>query len=123
MTIKKNGLTCHSNFWLLPKYFIAITLFGHIFFRLSDEEMEKHLNTYSGYVTLNHEHIHVLQAQTFKTKYLGFYMYYLWYWIVGLFKYGVKNHQSYNNIPFEREAVANEKNFDYNLCDWKSYRI
>lgn len=121
MIIKKNGMTCHSNFWLLPKNFLAITLFGHIFFRLNNNEMKWHLDSYSGNITLNHEHIHVLQAKTFKTKYLGFYSYYVWYWIVNLFRYGVKGQIAYKNIPFEREAFQQENNFTYSASNWKSY--
>lgn len=121
MVIEKQGLKCHSKFWLLPKGFLAITLFGHIFFRLTDKEMERHLNSYSGEVTLNHEGIHVLQAKSFKTKYLGFYIYYLWYWFIGLFKYGVKKHASYINIPFEREAYRNEYDFNYKETNWRKY--
>lgn len=119
--IEQQGLKCHWNFILLPKGFLAITLFGHIFFRKSKSELQAYLlSSYAKY-TLNHERIHVLQAQSFKTKYLGFYIYYLWYWFIGLFKYGIKNHQSYYNIPFEREAYRHESDFNYKESHWKEY--
>ena len=69
-----NGLKCHWNFWLLPEDFRAITLFGHIFFNISKEELRKYLNKKSAIKTMRHEKIHVVQAQSFKTKYLGFYI-------------------------------------------------
>lgn len=113
---------CHWNFWLLPKRFRAITLFGHIFFNTSKEEMEEYLNSPRGKVTLNHERIHTLQAETFKTKYLGFYIYYLAYWIRNLFVYGIKDITAYENIPFEREAVDKSLDFNYSKSNWFNYR-
>lgn len=113
-----NGLKCHFNFKLLPKDFLAITLFGHIFFRPSRDEV---MSDYDVDETLNHERIHVLQAQSFKTKYFAFYIIYLWYWIIGLFKWGCKNNASYYHIPFEREAYLNETNYDYNETHWRDY--
>ena len=68
----------------------------------------------------NHERIHMLQAESFKTKYFGFYCYYIGYWIKNLFKYGF-NMDAYDNIPFEREAYANELNFEYNETHWRDY--
>jgi hypothetical protein len=102
-----NGLKCHWNFWLLPKDFIAITLFGHIFFNVGKEELRKYLNTERAQQTIRHEHIHVLQAESFKAKYLTFYILYLYYWVRNLFVHGLGNHIAYRNIPFEREAFQN----------------
>lgn len=116
-----DGLKCHWNFWLLPKRFIAITLFGHIFFNISKEEVYKYLITKKGKITLNHERIHTIQAKSFKAKYLGFYIYYLYYWIKNLFKYGVKDIVAYKNIPFELEAYDKEYDFDYNETNWRKY--
>ena len=85
----------------------------------------KYLNTYRGKLTANHEYIHILQAKTFKTKWLGFYITYLFYWIKNLFKYGVKGYLAYNYIPFELEAVFNQHDFAFSLndVDWRKYRI
>lgn len=58
--IIKNGIKCHWNFKLLPPSFLAITLFGHVFFRNNKEFLEKYLNSYNGEVTINHESIHIL---------------------------------------------------------------
>jgi hypothetical protein len=115
-----NGLKCHWNFWLLPKSFRAITLFGHIFFNISKDELKEYLNKKSAIRTMRHEKIHVVQAESFKTKYLEFYIYYLYYWIKNLFKYGVKDHIAYRNIPFEREAFDRE-NTDVFESKWRDY--
>ena len=116
-----DGVKVHWNFKLLPKGFEAITLFGHVYdFRLK-EELRAFLKTKYGKIMVNHERIHILQAESFKTKYFAFYILYIWYWFIGLFKYGVKNNASYYQIPFEREAYCNEKNFTYNKTKWKEY--
>lgn len=117
--IVSNGVKCHPNFFLLPKKFIAITLFGHVFFNIKEEELKKLLKKKEGKIIINHERIHLLQANSFKTKYLGFYTLYIWFWIKGLFKYGWN--QSYYAIPFEREAYANERDVLYNETKWKNY--
>lgn len=119
MAVIINGMKCHFNFKLLPKDFSAITLFGHIFFRLSKEKV---MADYNVDLILNHERIHTIQAESFKTKYFAFYILYLWYWVTGLFKYGFKNNASYYRIPFEVEAYCNEIDMDYDETDWKSYR-
>ena len=126
MCIKKcieiEGLKFHWGFKLLPKDFIAITLFGHVFSNLSKKELEEYLLTKRGKKTINHERIHILQAKSFNLKYFTFYILYLWYWIIGLFKYGVKENKSYYNIPFEREAFANDNNPNYSETNWKQYK-
>lgn len=123
--IEVNGLKCHWNFKLLSKDFIAITLFGRIFFRMSKEELVEYLKTSRGKRTINHERIHTLQAKSFKTKYLGFYIYYIWYWMKNISKYGLINeleyHQAYYNIPFELEAFSKEVDFDYDKSEWRNY--
>ena len=115
-----NGLKCHWDFWLLPKDFRAITLFGHIFFNISKEELRKYLNKKSAIKTMRHEKIHVVQAQSFKTKYLGFYILYLYYWVKNLFIYGVRDHVAYRNIPFEKEAFDREDT-DVVESRWRDY--
>lgn len=122
MIDKTSGLHYYCNFFLLPKDFLAITLFGCIFFRLTKKEMDDYAETKHFKTTMNHERIHVLQAKSFKTRYLGFYIYYLWFWFIGLFKYGVKNNASYYQIPFEKEAFANERDFNYSQTNWKNYK-
>ena len=127
MTEKKHyflvgGLKVHWDFKLLPTGFNSITLFGHIYNVRSKEDLRSYLKTNSGKQTINHERIHMLQAESFKFKYLTFYILYIWYWFIGLFKHGCKNDESYNHIPFEREAYAHENDFEYNETHWKDYR-
>lgn len=118
--IEKYGIKFHWNFKLLHRSFGAITLFGHVFIRKSKEALIKWLDTFSGKKMANHERIHMIQAESFKTKYFGFYCYYLGYWVKNLFIYG-PNMDAYRNIPFEREAYANELNFEYNETHWRDY--
>ena len=120
--IEKYGIKFYPNFKLLHKNFSAITLFGRVFTRKNQQELEDWLNTYSGKKMANHERIHMLQANTFKTGYLGFYIYYIGYWIKNLFKYGF-GMKAYHNIPFEKEAKENETDFSYDKIDWKKYKL
>lgn len=107
---------------ILPfKGFLAINLFGTIFVRMSKSSWETRKNSYKMKVMLNHERIHSLQSKTFCTRWLGFYLVYLYYWIINLFKY--KNSlKAYYNIPFEIEAFANELDFKYSKSNWKKYK-
>lgn len=116
-----DGIKVHWNFKLLPGGFEAITLFGHVFDVRPKESLRKYLDTYAGKVMVNHERIHIMQAETFKTKYFGFYIYYIWYWLVGLFKY-TNSKSSYSALPFEREAYRNQHDFSYNKSNWKDFR-
>lgn len=111
----------HWNFKLLPKGFEAITLFGHIFDVRGKESLRNYLNTRDGKVMINHERIHMLQARSFKLRYFTFYLIYLWYWFIGLWKYSFNSDLSYYNIPFEKEAYNNERNFSYSETNWKMY--
>lgn len=117
-----DGIKVHWNFKLLPKGFEAITLFGHVFDVRDKADLLRYLEANWGQVMVNHERIHMLQVETFKTRYFGFYILYLWYWFVGLFKWGFKNNESYYHIPFEREAYVNEWNENYSESQWKKYR-
>ena len=120
-TIEKYGLKHHPNFFLLFPGFKSIILFGHIFYRMNKDALEKYLETRSGKVTSNHERIHVLQAKSFKFGYFSFYCRYLYQWVRNLFKYGLNGYTAYNNIAFEREAYKNQTNFDYNETHWRNY--
>lgn len=121
--IEYRGIKFYSDFWILPKGFCAITLFGRVFSNYDIKKLNNYLETYSGRVMVNHERIHMMQANTFKTKYLGFYLFYLWYWFIGLFKYGVKRYASYRQIPFEKEAYDKENDFNCSEKDikWREY--
>tara|TARA_R110000796_G_scaffold214939_1_gene330968 strand:+ start:740 stop:1111 length:372 start_codon:yes stop_codon:yes gene_type:complete len=64
---------------------------------------------------INHESIHI--AQQGELLVIPFYIIYILEWFVKLFFYGKK---AYYNISFEREAYANEYNYNY-LENRKSY--
>ena len=120
--IEKYGMKHHPNFFLLALGFKAITLFGHIFYRMNRKELEKYLETGSAKVTSNHERIHMLQAKSFKLGYFSFYCRYLAEWIRNLFVYGIWRHEAYENISFEREAYKNQTKYNYNETKWREYK-
>lgn len=91
------------------KGYAAINLFGVIFVRLQVK-----VNP----VLLNHELIHTKQMK--ETWYIGFYLLYLIFWFLLLFKYRFKSNAAYRHIPFEVEAYANERKMNY-LCQRSSY--
>ena len=121
MAVERYGIKFHSNFFLLHPNFGAITLFGHVFTRKSQEELIKWLDTYSGKRMANHERIHMLQAEAFKTGYFGFYVRYIGEWVRNLFVYGF-NMDAYRNISFEREAYMNQEDFNYSETHWRDYK-
>ena len=61
-----HGVKVHWNFKLLPKGFEAITLFGHVFDVQKKDDLKAYLGTYWGRVMVNHERIHIMQAESFK---------------------------------------------------------
>lgn len=78
----------------------AITLYPFIIFR--DEADD---------VTINHERIHIAQQKELFV--IPFYIIYVYYWLVNRFKYQDNGPDAYHNLPFEREAYANDYNFTY----------
>lgn len=113
-------LKCHTGYKILPKDILAITLFGHIFFRMSDEEFDEYLETHEGKATMHHEYIHVLQGRSFRT-WIGFYIVYLYYYFKNLIVEKMDSFDAYLDIPFEKEAFENEYDFDYMKTEWKKY--
>ena len=59
---------------------------------------------------INHERIHL--RQQLEMLIIPFYVWYITEYFVRLSKYGNKS-EAYHNISFEREAYANEYNFNY----------
>jgi hypothetical protein len=79
----------------------AITLYPFVF--IKDEGNE---------VTVNHERIHLAQQKELLV--VGFYLLYVLFWLIGVVRY--RNFQrAYNEIPFEREAYANDTIWTYLL--------
>lgn len=124
----RRGVKIHTNFKLLFKGYAAITLFGHIFCRANKKEVETWIDDYRGQVMVNHEIFHIAQGRDM--GWFKFYCAYLGYWIRNIFKYGPS--KAYKNIPFEREAYANQHLLKYwsdvggehalNETHWKEYR-
>lgn len=119
--ITYKGVKFHPNFYLLFPGFRAISLFGHVFVKMSRKELETFMTTYQGKVMANHEYIHKLQAKSFSLRWLTFYIKYLAWWVYNLFAVGFSK-KAYYNIPFEKEAYCNEQNFNYETTQWKKYK-
>ena len=73
--------------------------------------------------TRTHEIIHLHQQR--ELLLIGFYLLYVWYWIVGVWKLG-SFHDAYMYIPFEKEAYANDHDPTYPVrrkpFSWRKYR-
>ena len=104
-----------------PKGYIAITLFNNVIFRCeSQEEFDRLIESDYGKSVINHERIHVIQGKTL--GWFKFYCLYFNYYIIGRIR-GLSHDEAYYNIPFEREAYANEDNPYYNQTQWESYIV
>lgn len=77
----------------------AITLYPFV---ISKGEMSE--------ITINHEKIHLKQQA--ELLILPFYILYIGFWAWGKLR-GKDNHTAYLDIPFEREAYANQENTSY----------
>lgn len=84
----------------------AITLFPFIIFEGEADEQ-----------TLNHEKIHIKQQAELLV--LPFYILYVGFWAWGKLK-GKDNSMAYRDIPFEKEAYANDSDWVY-LLNRKKY--
>ncbi|MER3373985.1 MAG: hypothetical protein RIM83_05045 [Allomuricauda sp.] len=70
-------------------------------------------------VLINHERIHLKQQQ--ELLILPFYILYVSEWLLRTLLY-LDSYRAYQNISFEREAYAHEKDMDY-LSKRKAYRF
>ena len=82
-----------ENSILPPRGFKCINLFGVLFVRKGTSMKD---------VVVNHEAIHTAQMK--EMLYIFFYLWYVFEWVIRLFKRG----NAYRNIPFEREAYHNQ---------------
>lgn len=88
--------------YLIPKSYRGFALFPFVFFKNSSDKKNMTL--------LNHEKIHL--RQQLELLLFPFLILYSLEFIIRLIQY--KNFdKAYRNISFEREAYANETNFDY----------
>ena len=93
-----------------------ILIFKHLFYRnyvglslwpfiiLKDDALKK------DEVLINHEKIHLRQQS--ELLILPFYLFYILEWLIRTILY-LDSYRAYQNISFEREAYANEKNPKY----------
>ncbi|MEM6892873.1 MAG: hypothetical protein AAGD88_02760 [Bacteroidota bacterium] len=93
-----------------------ILIFKHLFYRnyvglslwpfiiLKDDALKK------DEVLINHEKIHLRQQS--ELLILPFYLFYILEWLLRTILY-LDSYRAYQNISFEREAYANEKNTKY----------
>jgi len=89
----------YSNFIPL-KGFHAINLFGIVFVRKDGPKLDQRI--------LNHESIHT--RQMLELLIVGFYIWYIFEWIVRCLQYK-NSYEGYRNICFEREAFSHDTNF------------
>jgi hypothetical protein len=82
----------------------------------------KNIETKESLVTIHHEKIHI--RQQLELLIIPFYILYLGFYLLYRMR-GHKHMQAYLNIPFEKEAYANESELDYlktrKLWGWKRY--
>ena len=88
--------------YLIPKGFRGLTIFPFVFIKYrSDKE---------NLTILNHEKIHI--RQQLELLFVFFFCWYIIEFLIRLLHYKNRN-LAYRNISFEREAYANEYNFNY----------
>lgn len=82
--------------------FKVINLFGFLFARKGSIINER---------TLNHERIHTAQMR--ELFFVLFYVFYVIEYLIRIPMYDFDIVQTYRNISFEREAYANDEDFEY----------
>jgi len=97
----------YGEYWILGGNTIGMTLYPFIFLKKSyferfGSQKESRLKK-----TINHEKIHI--KQQIELLVLPFYILYFLFYFINLFKKG----DAYRNIPFEKEAYANENDYEY----------
>lgn len=121
-TVKYKGLTFICGCKLLPPPgYSAITLFGYVLTRKSYENLIDYLNTESGQTWVNHESIHIMQADTF--AYLKWFFFYLIYicQFLKAWPFSMSWDKAYKTTCFELEAYMNQSNKSYNSSKWWDY--
>lgn len=88
--------------YLIPKGFRGLTLFPFVIIRNFADKENK--------VLLNHEKIHI--RQQLELLILPFFVLYFLEYFFRLIQFKDRN-KAYRNISFEREAYANESDFNY----------
>jgi hypothetical protein len=88
--------------YLTPKGFRGFTFYPFVFITEREDKLNK--------VFINHEKIHI--RQQLEMLIVPFYVWYLLEYFIRLIQYKDRK-KAYFNISFEKEAYANEKDFDY----------
>ncbi|MFV8344921.1 hypothetical protein [Flavobacterium sp. ZB4P13] len=88
--------------YLIPKGYRGLAAFPFVFVKYRVDAANR--------VFVNHEKIHL--RQQLELLILPFFIWYLLEYLVRLFQYKNTN-LAYRNISFEREAYANESDFEY----------
>lgn len=100
--------------YLIPKGYRGLAVFPFVFVKYSLDKENP--------VFVNHERIHL--RQQLELLIIPFFVLYFLEFLVRLIQYRNRD-LAYRNISFEREAYANEKNFDYlkhrPLCSFLKY--
>lgn len=118
--MKYNDIKIRCNCKILPpKGYSAITLFGTIYTRKSEKEVEEYLKTCKGQQWINHERIHMLQHDDMNSWIL-FYLLYFYYFIIAWLWF-MKWKDAYHTIPFEIEAYQNQLDSCYPYSRWRNY--
>jgi hypothetical protein len=109
----------YGEYWILGKSIIGIAIFPFIFLKKSYFESMSYQKEERLSKTINHEKIHI--KQQIELLVIPFYILYFLFYFLNLFKKG----DAYRNIPFEKEAYANEYNYEYlgkrKLFSWVNY--
>ena len=88
--------------FLIPKGYVAITLYPFIFLKNQNDRDNK--------ILINHERIHL--QQQIELLIIPFYLWYIIHFLINYFKY--ENwEKAYRNIIFEKEAYNNENDLNY----------
>jgi len=102
-------LAVRSDFFC-PKGYEAITLFGTVFTRA--QNLVDLINDRYG-ALLNHEQIHLRQAQSCHNSWILFYIRYGWYWLRACRMRKKMKNSGYWLNPFEMEAYKNDHDLHY----------
>lgn len=109
-----------GGFWLPRGY--AMTLFGIIV--TSTRAMAEDKSQQARYL-VNHEMIHLRQAQSLHDSWLLFYLRYAWYSMRALPQCRKLRHAAYLLNPFELEAYLHERDLHYlergEATEWRRY--
>lgn len=88
--------------YLIPKGFSGLTIFPFVIVSTKVDLSDK--------VLMNHERIHL--RQQVELAILPFFIWYFFEFLLRLIQFRNRR-KAYRNISFEREAYANEGNFEY----------